>query len=90
MLDDLLAAGDVSGEDAFKLHDTYGFPIDLTREIATERGVPVDLADFDARMEAQRLRSNAGGGSQERVGAKQEIVRQLAEEPTEFTGYEHL
>jgi alanyl-tRNA synthetase len=90
MLDELLADGEVSGEDAFKLHDTYGFPIDLTREIAQERGVPVDLADFDARMEAQRLRSNASGGSQERVGAKQEIVRQLAEEPTEFTGYEHL
>jgi alanyl-tRNA synthetase len=90
MLDQLMADGEVSGEDAFKLHDTYGFPIDLTREIAAERGVPVDLADFDARMEAQRLRSNAGAATQERVGAKQEIVRQIAEEPTEFTGYEHL
>ncbi|HWH93148.1 MAG TPA: alanine--tRNA ligase [Baekduia sp.] len=90
MLDDLLARGEVSGEDAFKLHDTYGFPIDLTTEIAGEREVPVDIAGFDALMEEQRLRSSAGAGTQERVGARQEVIRQLSEEPTEFTGYEHL
>ena len=90
MLDDLLGRGEVSGEDAFKLHDTFGFPIDLTVEIAGEREVPVDIADFDARMEEQRLRSSAGAGTQERVGAKQEVIRQLSEEPTDFTGYEHL
>jgi len=90
MLDELLARGEVSGEDAFKLHDTFGFPIDLTVEIAGEREVPVDIADFDARMEEQRLRSSAGAGTQERVGAKQEVIRQLSEEPTDFTGYEHL
>jgi alanyl-tRNA synthetase len=90
MLDDLLARGEVSGEDAFKLHDTFGFPIDLTTEIAGERSVPVDIAGFDELMEEQRLRSSAGAGSQERVGAKQEIIRQLSEAPTEFTGYEHL
>ncbi|WP_272472721.1 alanine--tRNA ligase [Baekduia alba] len=90
MLDDLLAGGAVSGEDAFKLHDTYGFPIDLTTEIAGEREVPVDIAGFDALMEEQRLRSSAGAGAQERVGARQEVIRQLSEEPTDFTGYEHL
>ncbi|HWI72798.1 MAG TPA: alanine--tRNA ligase, partial [Baekduia sp.] len=90
MLDDLLARGEVSGEDAFRLHDTFGFPIDLTTEIAGERDVPVDIAGFDELMEEQRLRSSAGAGSQERVGAKQEIVRGLSEAPTEFTGYEHL
>jgi alanyl-tRNA synthetase len=90
MLDDLLGRGEVTGEDAFKLHDTFGFPIDLTTEIAGERGVPVDIAGFDALMEEQRLRSSAGAGTQERVGARQEVIRQLAEEPTEFTGYEHL
>jgi len=90
MLDDLLARGEVSGEDAFKLHDTYGFPIDLTTEIAGERDVPVDIAGFDALMEEQRLRSSAGAGAQERVGARQEVIRQLSPEPTEFTGYEHL
>ncbi len=41
-------------------------------------------------MEAQRLRSSAGAGTQERVGAKQEVIRQLSQEPTAFTGYEHL
>lgn len=90
MLDDLLARGEVSGEDAFKLHDTFGFPIDLTTEIAGERGVGVDIASFDELMEEQRLRSSAGAGAQERVGAKQEVIRQLSEEPTEFTGYEKL
>jgi alanyl-tRNA synthetase len=90
MLDDLLARGEVSGEDAFKLHDTFGFPIDLTTEIAGEREVPVDIAGFDALMEEQRLRSSAGAGAQERVGARQEVIRQLSEEPTDFTGYEHL
>ncbi len=90
MLDDLLSRGEVSGEDAFKLHDTFGFPIDLTTEIAGERGVAVDIAGFDGLMEEQRLRSSAGAGAQERVGAKQEVIRQLSEEPTEFTGYEHL
>jgi len=90
MLDDLLARGAVSGDDAFKLHDTYGFPIDLTVEIAAEREVPVDITGFDELMEEQRVRSSAGAGAQERVGARQEVIRQLSEEPTEFTGYEHL
>jgi alanyl-tRNA synthetase len=90
MLDELLPVGEVSGEDAFRLHDTFGFPIDLTIEIAGEREVPVDIAGFDALMEEQRVRSSAGAGTQERVGAKQEVIRRLSEEPTEFTGYEHL
>jgi alanyl-tRNA synthetase len=90
LLDDLLGRGEVSGEDAFKLHDTFGFPIDLTIEIAGEREVPVDIAGYDTLMEEQRLRSSAGAGSQERVGARQEVIRQLSEEPTDFTGYEHL
>ncbi|HEV7752316.1 MAG TPA: alanine--tRNA ligase [Baekduia sp.] len=90
LLDELLAAGQISGEDAFKLHDTFGFPVDLTIEIAGERGVPVDIAGFDALMEDQRVRSSAGAGSSERVGAKQEVIRQISQERTAFTGYEHL
>jgi len=91
LLDDIVAArGEVSGDDAFRLHDTYGFPIDLTEEIAGERSVPVDRAGFDALMEEQRLRSSAGAGHQERVGAKREIIRRLSPTPTDFTGYEHL
>ncbi len=91
LLDDIVSArGEVSGDDAFRLHDTYGFPIDLTEEIAGERGVPVDRGGFDTLMAQQRQRSSAGAGHQERVGAKREIVRRLAEAPTDFTGYEHL
>ncbi|MSO79209.1 MAG: alanine--tRNA ligase, partial [Acidimicrobiia bacterium] len=57
MLDDLLAKGDITGDDAFFLHDTLGFPIDLTREIAEERAHRVDLDGFRARMEEQRTRA---------------------------------
>jgi alanyl-tRNA synthetase len=49
--------GTISGDDAFRLHDTFGFPIDLTVEIAAESGVPVDRAGFDAAMAEQRERS---------------------------------
>ncbi len=59
LLDDVLAKGDVSGDDAFFLHDTLGFPFDLTREIAGERGRAVDGTGFDARMQEQRTRARA-------------------------------
>ncbi|HEV2994033.1 MAG TPA: alanine--tRNA ligase [Acidimicrobiia bacterium] len=87
VLDDLLAKGDVGGGDAFFLHDTLGFPIDLTREVAGERGRTVDGAGFEARMEEQRSRAAAArkatGGE---VGTA--AYRALLEEvgPTEFTG----
>ncbi|MBI1796330.1 MAG: alanine--tRNA ligase [Candidatus Eisenbacteria bacterium] len=60
-LDDLLAKGakTIDGEDAFALHDTYGFPVELTEEIAAERGVTVDRAGFDKAMGAQRDRARA-------------------------------
>jgi alanyl-tRNA synthetase len=89
LLDELLAAGEVSGEDAFRLHDTYGFPIDLTREIAAERGLAFTGEQAFARlMSEQRLRS--AGGARERKGSGAEVVRDLAPQPTEFTGYERL
>ena len=85
LLDDLLAAGAVSGADAFRLHDTYGFPIELTREIAAERGVPfAGEADFERLMGEQRARSRQTGA---RVMAGALTVEG---EPTTFTGYEHL
>ncbi|MEO6295247.1 MAG: alanine--tRNA ligase [Candidatus Limnocylindria bacterium] len=57
-LDELVVAGGaISGADAFRLHDTFGFPIDLTIEMAAERGVTVDRAGFDAAMAEQRDRS---------------------------------
>tara|TARA_R110000737_G_scaffold2923_3_gene8490 strand:- start:7107 stop:9977 length:2871 start_codon:yes stop_codon:yes gene_type:complete len=62
MFDDLdTASGTVSGEDAFKLYDTYGFPIDLTEIMAQERGLKVDLAGFEQAMEEAKERSRQGG-----------------------------
>ncbi|MGH9207524.1 MAG: alanine--tRNA ligase-related protein, partial [Acidimicrobiales bacterium] len=76
---------------AFRLHDTFGFPIELTREIAAERGVDVDLAGFEAAMAEQRQRARdgaKGGASAERD--RTDTYRDLLEEfgSTEFTGYD--
>ena len=76
----------ISGEDAFTLHDTHGFPIELSREIAAERGVAIDTAAFESEMEAQRNRARSDAAS------KRAVVT-LAELPairTEFTGYDGL
>ncbi len=61
-LEELFAAGqrEISGDEVFKLYDTYGFPVDLTELIAAERGVGVDLAGFERALEEQRTRSRAG------------------------------
>jgi alanyl-tRNA synthetase len=89
LLGGLLADGDVSGERAFFLHDTLGFPVDLTREIAEERGRRVDYDEFRARMEEQRARAReavkAEGG---RESAPIELYRELVDDfgETEFTG----
>src|SRR4051794_29449532 len=89
LLDELLARGEISGADAFRLHDTYGFPIELTREAAEERGVPFAGDDeFTRLMDEQRARSSAGAKT--RAGGATEVVREVAPEPSEFTGYEHL
>ena len=77
MLDELLARGDISGEDAFFLHDTLGFPIDLTREIAGERGHTVDVDGFEARMREQRRRARAAADEAGAVaGAPVEVYRE--------------
>jgi len=55
----------IRGEDAFKLHDTYGFPIDLTRVMAEERGMTVDVEGFERLMEEARERSRSGGGAED-------------------------
>ncbi len=84
-LDELVAAGGtISGADAFRLHDTFGFPIDLTVEMAAERGVAVDRAGFDAAMAEQRERSR---------GAKRAslaVSDELAALPSEFVGYPNV
>jgi len=88
-LDGVVRDGDVNGDDAFFLHDTLGFPIDLTREIAEERGRGVDLDGFRERMSGQRARAKeahrAAGG---RGDVPLELYRELLDEvgATDFTG----
>jgi alanyl-tRNA synthetase len=74
----------IGGEEAFTLHDTYGFPVELTREIAAERGAVVDTVAFDRLMEEQRERARRD------AAAKRDVVA-LADLPairSEFTGYD--
>ncbi len=79
----------LSGTTAFKLHDTYGFPIDLTKEIAAERGVDVDVAGFEEEMKIQRDRARAawkGGDVAETAEAYRTVLD--AHGLTEFVGYD--
>src|SRR5829696_8006140 len=90
LLDEILAGGELSAADAFRLHDPYGFPIELTREVAAERGVPfAGDEEFTRLMDEQRARSAAAGGRAS-AAAGPDLVRAVADEPTTFTGYEHL
>jgi alanyl-tRNA synthetase len=63
LFDEAASAGAISAEQAFKLHDTYGFPIDLTRIMADERGMSVDIAGYEKLMEQARQLARAGGKS---------------------------
>ena len=73
----------ITGEDAFALHDTYGFPIELTREVAAERGVAIDTAQFDAKMQEQRQRARADAAAKRAIVT----VTDLPSVRSEFTGY---
>ncbi len=81
--------GELAGTVAFKLHDTYGFPVELTQEITAERGVAVDMGAFHAAMEQQRERARAAwrGGEE---AATADTYRRILDDvgPTQFTGYE--
>ena len=78
------------GKELFRLYDTYGFPFDLAKEIAAERGLKVDAKGFYAEMEKQRARARASwkGGEKEIKPIYQELAQQDLE--TEFTGYADL
>ncbi|HJR12729.1 MAG TPA: alanine--tRNA ligase [Rhodanobacteraceae bacterium] len=78
----------IPGEDAFRLYDTYGFPVDLTADIARERGMAVDMAGFERAMEAQRERARAASRFESKTQLPAEIASRLA--PTQFLGYETL
>lgn len=78
----------ISGEDAFKLYDTFGFPIDLTREIAAERGLDIDDARFTELMAEQRKRARDARGN---ISGWTDMTKDLLSTfpETEFVGYEH-
>ena len=79
LFEEIAAAGAISGEDAFRLHDTYGFPLELTRELARERGLTVDEEEFTQLMEQQRARSRSAATAEVRVST---------DAKSEFVGYE--
>jgi alanyl-tRNA synthetase len=78
----------IPGADAFRLYDTYGFPVDLTADIARERGLEVDMAGFEHAMNEQRERARAAGHFEARGQMPAELASQL--KPTVFLGYEAL
>jgi alanyl-tRNA synthetase len=81
----------VSGSDAFTLHDTYGFPIELTLEMASEAGLQVDEAGFRELMEEQRRRAKADAAARKHAHADLSAYRELVDAgPTEFTGFDEL
>jgi alanyl-tRNA synthetase len=75
----------ISGEDAFRLHDTYGFPLELTRELARERGLGVSEEEFTRLMEVQRTRSRGAISKDDKRAAE---FAKSAGFRTEFVGYE--
>ena len=86
ILDAALAGGEkvLAGDVAFKLHDTYGFPLDLTNDVCRERGVSVDEAGFNAAMDAQKNKARAAGKF------KMDRALEYSGDANAFTGYEHL
>ncbi|MHB1987083.1 MAG: alanine--tRNA ligase [Acidimicrobiales bacterium] len=95
LLEDELAKGrgGIGGDIAFRLHDTFGFPFELTKEIAAERGIVVDEQGYENSMAAQRQRAReatrAGAVTPEELAAEWRTIR-TASGPTQFLGYEQV
>lgn len=86
----LSAGGTLSGEAAFKLYDTYGFPVDLTEDALRRSGYSLDTPGFDAAMQAQKERARANWSGSGDAGADKVWLDLLGESgPTEFIGYVH-
>ncbi|HET8940838.1 MAG TPA: alanine--tRNA ligase [Rudaea sp.] len=75
----------IAGDDAFRLYDTFGFPVDLTADIARERGLSVDMHGFEAAMNSQRVRARASSRFETRASLSADLVQRL--QPTRFLGY---
>lgn len=91
MIAELKKAGakELSGEQAFKLYDTYGFPLDLTEDFAREHGFTVDRDGFEAEMKAQRERARAARQEVDSMQVQGGVLAELKEEST-FVGYDRM
>ena len=93
LMDELKASGEttLSGDNAFKLYDTYGFPLDLTKEIMEEAGYAIDEAGFKAAMEEQRVKARTARKVTNYMGADATVYDEIdAAVTTTFVGYDHL
>lgn len=88
----LMQGDTLSGDTAFVLHDTYGFPIDLTEEIAKRKGILVDRAGFEQAMEEQRTRAREASATAEDAWSNVDIWTEVSEKtnPSAFVGYDTL
>ncbi|GKQ42101.1 alanine--tRNA ligase [Companilactobacillus sp. RD055328] len=77
---------EISGKDAFKLFDTYGFPYEMTEESANDEGFTVDRSGFDEEMEAQKTRARSARGNLQSMGSQDEVLMDIKTE-SEFVGY---
>ncbi len=82
------AVGQIDGETAFLLYDTYGFPLDLTQDIARENDLTVDEAGFQQEMAKQQERGRSSGKFAQQAQMSTEVIKMLT--PTQFLGYEQL
>jgi alanyl-tRNA synthetase len=78
------------GDEVFRLYDTFGFPYDLTVELAREQGLSVDQVGFDTAMEAQRAASRGGAAFKDTARSRAELYVSLAGQKTEFLGYDDV
>lgn len=86
MLTDMIADGSISGEKAFMLYDTFGFPFDLTKEILAEKGIEIDESGFNRMMEEQKVRARSARKDMDKEAWKNN-ASVSAGGKTEFTGY---
>ncbi len=80
--------GAIAGDDAFRLYDTYGFPVDLTADVARERGLSIDMPGFETAMERQRERARASSQFAVAGTLSADVIKRLP--PTEFLGYREV
>lgn len=80
-------SNEISGKDAFKLYDTYGFPIELTEEIATQENLTVDMATFESEMQQQRDRARQARQNSQSMQVQSEVLKKITTE-SKFVGYD--